>query len=166
MDFVLRDAKVEDFNRILILNESLVHFLSEMDKERLVLLDQTSTLHKVVEAEGKVVAFLLGFREKADYDSVNYQWFNEHYEKFLYVDRIVVDVNYHHLGIGKELYNFIKAYAKEENIPRITAEIDIKPENPISLAFHKKNGFIEVGQNVIYGGKKVVSLQCLELDQQ
>lgn len=162
MKLNIRQAKLEDFESILKLNESLVHFLSPMDKERLILLDKNAAVHKVVEVDDEIGAFLLAFRENANYDSVNYQWFNEQYESFLYIDRIVVGTSYHHSGIGKELYKFIKSYAKEQMIPRITAEIDIKPENPISLAFHKKNGFCEVGQQVIYDGKKVVSLQCLE----
>lgn len=164
MDYIIRTAEQKDFQRIVELNESLVHFLSPMDLERLSLLDQNSDLHKVVVADHKVVAFLLAFRENADYDSVNYKWFNETYDQFLYIDRIVVDTEYHHYGIGKQLYAFITEYAKENHINRVTAEIDIKPENPVSLAFHKKNGFVEVGQQQIYGGKKVVSLQCKTIE--
>lgn len=164
MDFIIRTAEQRDFKRIVELNESLVHFLSPMDLDRLSILDQSSDLHKVVEVDEKVVAFLLAFRENTDYDSVNYQWFNETYDQFLYIDRIVVDTEYHHLGIGKQLYDFISEYAKANQIHRVTAEIDIKPENPVSLAFHKKNGFVEVGQQQIYGGKKVVSLQCKTIE--
>lgn len=158
--FSIRPAEEKDYDSIVALNASLVHFLSPMDKERLRLLDKNSDLHYVVTDDERVVAFLLAFREHADYDSVNYKWFNDHYETFLYIDRIVVDSDYHSMGIGKQLYTFIDDYARQHKISRITAEIDIKPENPVSLKFHEKNGFEEVGQQSIYDGKKVVSLQC------
>jgi predicted GNAT superfamily acetyltransferase len=40
--------------------------------------------------ERTIAAFLLAFREGAGYDSVNYRWFAQRYERFLYVDRVVV----------------------------------------------------------------------------
>jgi hypothetical protein len=53
--------------------------------------------------------------------------------------------------------------AKENTYPFLLAEIDLEPENPKSLSFHKKFTFKEVGRQSINDGKKLVSLQVLEL---
>ncbi len=47
----------------------------------------------VIEVDGIVEAFVLTIREDKAYDSVNYLWFSDHYDRFLYIDRVVVSVN-------------------------------------------------------------------------
>lgn len=161
--FFIRPAEPKDYEDILRLNEELVHFLSPMDRDRLAHLDQQSELHLVVAEGDKVLAFCLTFREGADYDSVNYQWFAKHYPSFLYVDRVVVDVNVQASGLGKLLYEEVFRHARATGVPIVTAEIDIEPPNPVSLKFHEKFGFHEVGRQEVAGGKKIVSLQVAEL---
>lgn len=39
-----------------------------------------------------VEAFVLTFKEGSEYDSVNYLWFENTYENFMYVDRVVVSL--------------------------------------------------------------------------
>ena len=154
------DAKQEHYEEILKLNEELVHFLSPMDMEKFKKMSEETILNKVVIEEGEVAAFLMAFSQGKQYDSVNYKWFDKKYEKFLYVDRIVISPKQHRKGIGKELYNYVFDYAKENNFTVITCEIDIKPINEVSLAFHESMGFKEVGRQEIKGGEKVVSLQA------
>jgi predicted GNAT superfamily acetyltransferase len=158
-DVAIRPAGPEDFDRILELNEESVHFLSPLTREKLEHLDNQAELHKVAVAEGEVVAFCLAFREGADYDSVNYRWFADHYSSFLYVDRVVVDLKKQGLGLGSLLYEEVFRYAKETGVPLVTAEIDIEPPNPVSLKFHEKFGFHEVGRQEVVNGTKIVSLQ-------
>jgi predicted GNAT superfamily acetyltransferase len=45
----------------------------------------------------------------------------------------------------------------------VTAEIDIEPPNPVSLKFHERFGFKEVGKQAVAGGKKIVSLQAAKI---
>ena len=86
----LRDANPADFTDILRLNAEAVHFLSPLDPLRLTWLHSMAVYHRVVEWQGRVEAFLLGFREGSAYDSPNYGWFAARYPQFLYIDRIVV----------------------------------------------------------------------------
>lgn len=160
--YEIRNYKDEDMSRVLELNESLVHFLSPLDQEKLHHLIDQSEMMKVVEVNGRVEAFVLTFSEGKDYDSVNYLWFANKYDRFLYVDRIVVGEAMHGKGIGKQLYQFVFDYAKDNDFSRVTAEIDIEPANPGSLVFHKKFGFEEVGRQSVAGGKKIVSLQSAQ----
>lgn len=167
-EIVLRPATPADYGEILRLNEESVQFLSPMDLDRLKVLEKASDLLWVAEnketvSNGKIGAFIIGFREGADYDSVNYRWFESRYDNFLYIDRIVVDIGAREIGFGKIIYDAIFEYAKENAVERITAEIDIEPENPISLKFHQKYGFKEVGRQEVAGGTKTVSLQAAKL---
>lgn len=160
---ILRQSTPKDLERILALNEESVHFLSPLTKEKLEkLINQSEMLH-VIEVEGCVEAFVLTIREGQDYDSVNYLWFTERYHQFLYIDRVVVSVKMHGMGLGQMLYESVFKHAKAIGVPFITAEIDINPPNPGSLRFHEKFGFKEVGKQSIAGGKKVVSLQAVDM---
>jgi len=160
---MIRNAIADDFPAILALNAESVHFLSPLDAMRLRDLHAQSAYHRVVEHEEKVAAFLLAFREGADYDSPNYRWFAQRYAQFLYIDRIVVAATARGLGFGAQLYDDILAFAAGTNAARLTAEFDVEPPNPVSAAFHQRYGFREVGTQWIDGDKKQVSLQAREL---
>jgi hypothetical protein len=161
---MIRNATPDDFPAILALNAESVHFLSPLDAVRLRLLHAQAAYHRVVEHEQKVAAFLLAFRQGAGYDSPNYRWFAQHYARFLYIDRIVVDASARGLGFGAQLYEDILMFAAATNAARLTAEFDVEPPNPVSAAFHQRFGFREVGTQWIGGDKKQVSLQAREVD--
>src|SRR5512139_181136 len=154
-----RPATVQDFDAVLSLNAESVHFLSPLDRDRLIHLDAQAALHQVLESGGRVVAFILAFREGADYDSVNYRWFSARYERFLYVDRVAVSSGLQGSGLGRVLYESVFALARRSNVPVVTCEYDVDPPNPISARFHARFGFSEVGRQPVGGGKKWVSLQ-------
>lgn len=159
----LRPATANDFDAILALNEESVHYLSALDRDRLVALDQACARHSVIQRHGLVVAFMLVFREGATYDSVNYRWFDEHYDRFLYIDRIVVSTKIHAKGAGSLLYEDLFSVARATAVPTLTCEIDIEPPNVVSARFHAKLGFQEIGRQAVAGGKKTVSLQVLNV---
>lgn len=160
---MLRDATTDDFPAILALNEAFVSVLSPLDLGRLLRLHHEAALHRVVEAQGAVVAFLLALREGLGYDSPNYRWFAQRYPRFLYVDRIVVAGGTQARGAGTQLYRDAYGYARRHGLPAITCEFDIAPPNPASEQFHRKLGFREVGRQSLYDGRKAVSLQALDV---
>ncbi|HZK09827.1 MAG TPA: GNAT family N-acetyltransferase [Clostridia bacterium] len=155
----MRKYEKKDCDRVLEINKELVHFLSPLTKEKLNSLIDQSEMFNVVEIDGLVEAFVLTFREGKKYDSINYLWFSEHYERFLYIDRVVVSSKMHGKKLGKLLYESVFIHARQTGVDCVAAEIDIEPPNPGSLLFHKKFGFKEVGQQKVAGGKKLVSLQ-------
>lgn len=159
----IRSATPEDYEHILRLNEESVHFLAPLSKEKLAHLHRQSEILKVVEADGLVEAFVLALREGKEYDSVNYTWFAGIYDKFLYIDRVVVSLKQQSYGLGKLLYEEVFRHAELTQIPVITAEIDIEPPNPVSLKFHERFGFKEVGRQPVADGKKIVSLLAAQL---
>jgi predicted GNAT superfamily acetyltransferase len=160
---IIRDAMHSDFAQILRLNEESVHFLSPLTPERLDALHNEAAYHRVMEDDGHAVAFLLAFRETADYDSPNFLWFTERYDNFLYVDRIVVALACQGKRIGDRMYDDLFSHARQQCVARVTCEFDIDPPNDASRRFHERRGFSEVGTQAVAGGKKRVSLQAVFL---
>ena len=154
----IRDIAEADIPVVLDLNLESVHFLSPLARERLEALLAQSAYHKVLEHNGRIVAFILTFCADADYDSPNFLWFKSRYPSFLYIDRLVVREGFRNKGFGKMLYQDLMAYCRERKLPRITCEVDIVPPNPVSLRFHQAGGFREVGSQWPYDGKKQVAL--------
>src|SRR4051812_43360911 len=87
---MIREATPADFAAVLALNAESEHYLSPLNPARLAHLHRQAQYHRVIEINAQVVAFLLVIGPGADYDSVNYQWFAQRYDCFLYIDRVVV----------------------------------------------------------------------------
>ncbi len=158
-----------DFPAVLALNAESVHFLSPMAPEHLAHLHAQAAYACVVQTGstvgGGVAAFLLAFREGADYASPNYQWFAQHQPRFLYIDRVVVSLAHQGQGLGALLYNDLFAFARSNGMDAVSCEFDIDPPNEASRRFHQRFGFREVGTQWVAGGKKQVSLQQALLHQ-
>lgn len=145
------------------MNQKDVEMLSELDRTMLEKMDEMSEIFNVFEIESKAAAFILAFKDGCEYWSDNYRYFDENYSNFIYIDRIVIDESLRKQGIARKLYENIFKYASQKNYDYLCAEIDIKPEyNYPSMKFHKKMGFVEVGQRI---SKKTitVSLQIREI---
>ena len=159
----VRPMNEADLQNALALNEELVHFLSHLEMENLEHLWDASAVSLVVEEKGAFAGFLLAFREGADYDSINYKWFEANYPTFLYVDRVVITPNTQSGGLGTAFYNEVFRIASETGVPVVTAEYYVVPPNVISEKFHTRFGFEEVGRQKTADGKKTVSLQVAKV---
>jgi uncharacterized protein len=156
---MLRDAQAQDHPAVVSLNDGSVHFLSPMDGPRLARLVRAACYFRVAEAEKTVVAFLLAFRKGADYDSPNFQWFNQRFDDFVYIDRVVVDPKFRNKDIAKNFYKDLEKFAVSCGVFRLTCEVDVSPPNPVSLKFHDAWGFREIDRHAPYDGSKIVSLR-------
>jgi len=154
----IRDLAKRDWPAVLRLNEESVHFLAPMDEAKLAKWSVAAFCFRVVEMDGQVAAFLLAFRKGDDYAGVNFVWFAERYDDFVYVDRIVVAPDFRGRKLAGRLYDDLEAFARARAIPRVTCEVNVEPPNPVSLRFHEKRGFEEVGREA-YAGKIVAMLQ-------
>lgn len=159
MSMELRPAHPHDFPAVLGLNHESVHFLSPLTSERLARLHADAALHLVAGHDGQVAAFVLAFREHAEYVGSNYRWFAERYPRFLYVDRVVVGSTLRGQGAGRQLYEHVFFVARRDEVPLVCCEFDIDPPNPASAAFHARFGFSEVGRQAVADGRKQVSMQ-------
>jgi uncharacterized protein len=161
----VRPMNEDDLENVLALNEELVHFLSHLDMAKLEHLWDASAISLVLEEKGAFAGFLLAFREGAEYDSINYKWFEASYPKFLYVDRVVISPDSQSGGLGTAFYNEVFRIARETDVPVVTAEYYVVPPNVVSEKFHTRFGFEEVGRQQTADGKKTVSLQVAEVSE-
>ena len=161
---MIRHALKKDCEKILLLNQKDVEMLSPLDTDLLTKMDGLCELFDVIEIDGEVAAFILAFRDRCEYWSDNYKWFQDNCSNFIYIDRIVIDESFRRQGLAQKLYEHVFEHAKSEGCDLVCAEIDIEPEyNHSSMNFHKKMGFKEIGKRL---SKKTitVSLQIRELD--
>jgi hypothetical protein len=103
-----------------------------------------------------VDAFLIAMDQDSPYQSVNFHWFRQRHERFLYIDRIVTAREARGLGLGKALYADLFACAQEQDYPLVGCEVNFDPPNSVSDAFHKALGFKEAGRASIHDGEKMV----------
>lgn len=160
MSSLLRPITPADHPRVLTWNHEHVELLSEMDEDRLVTLLGWTDLGSVVVDGGRDVGFVLTFPSGTAYDSENYRWFGARYPAFYYLDRIVVDPAVRRTGVGSRLYDEIEERARAL-APVMCLEVNLDPPNEPSLAFHRRRGFVEVGQDTATG--HLVSLMAKEL---
>jgi predicted GNAT superfamily acetyltransferase len=118
-----------------------------------------ATLFRVAEVEGALAGYLIAFG--AGFASIGdeYAWFSARYESFLYVDQIAVAGNAWRRGIGSALYADLEGEAARRDVPRIVCEVNLRPPNPRSLAFHARRGFEEVGRMEVSDGRFVALLE-------
>ena len=101
-------------------------------------------------------AFLIAFDQDAHYDNTNFNWFGTRYDRFVYVDRIVVSESLRGAGAAQKLYEHLFALVASAGRDWVVCEINSDPPNPISDAFHEKMGFKEVGHAVLADRQKSV----------
>jgi predicted GNAT superfamily acetyltransferase len=97
------------------------------------------------------------------YQSMNYRWFSENFEQFLYIDRIMVSPDFRRRGVATLIYDELGQVCQQAGLQRLTCEVNIMPPNPGSLALHESIGFIQAGTQKTDGGKKEVSLLVKEV---
>ena len=139
--------------RILRLNNANARETSPLDADKLAWMIAAARVATVVEAGA---AFLLAFDQDADYDGWNFIWFRERLDAFLYVDRVVVGENHRRLGLGRLLYDDCFRRASDLGHRRIACEVNVRPPNPVSDAFHAEFGFAEVGRGMTGDAAKLV----------
>lgn len=112
----------------------------------------------LVADDGEPAGFVIALAPGLDYPSENYAWFSARSSDFLYVDRIVLAPRLQGRGVGPRLYDAVEEAARVDGASEITCEVNVRPPNPGSLAFHTRLGFVEVGRQATKGGAVEVAL--------
>jgi predicted GNAT superfamily acetyltransferase len=137
----LRDTDVAD---VLTLNEANVVKLAPMDEARLHELRALADRFDVLEVDGAFAGFVVTFAPGAAYDSENYRWFAARHRSFYYLDRIVLHEDFRRRGLGGFVYDEMERVAALYQ--RLDLEVNLVPRNEVSLAFHARRGYVEVGR--------------------
>ena len=159
-DPTIRDLTAADLDEVVRLNNSATPAVPHASAAELAdLIDSADHTLAVPDAEGVgLIGFLIGFDPGSDYRSVNYRWFASRGVDGLYVDRLVVDERCRGRRIGQALYDRVFQLARAAGRAEVTCEVNVRPPNPGSMAFHSRLGFVEVGRQATKGGSVEVAL--------
>lgn len=163
-DIAIRDAVPDDFSFIVACNAIAEVHTSAMDVDRLAMLSDLAWYFRVITVNGDSAGFLLAMRENAHYQNDNFAFFASRFDRFLYIDRIVISPNFAGLKLGSLFYQDLFQLAKTASVPHIVCEYNIQPPNEPSRRFHDKFGFKQLDTQWLDGGRKQVSLQSVEID--
>lgn len=151
---MIRTLRTKDLELIHKWNQSTVPKVNSLTFEEFRLQSVNCTYSYIqCSTDSMPVGFIFLYDEKTEYDSLNYLYFKSRYQKFLYVDRIIIAGEHQKKGYGQQLYDFV---IDTHNPDIFCCEVNITPPNRQSLSFHHKYGFKEIGQQNVYN--KVVSL--------
>ena len=153
MDIVA--LSTSDIDAMWAINEQGLPGTGKVSKEEIAKLLGFSSLSVGAYDQGELLGFVICLPPKTGYGSLNYAWFNEHYDSFVYVDRIAVAKKQRNKGVGSVLYNHVVSYSKQHGAP-VAAEVNREPPNPGSMRFHHRFGFEEVG--VLHHAEKSVTM--------
>ena len=126
------------------INEEGLPGTGQVSHEEMADLLSLSELAVGVFEDNQLRGFVLCLLPKTRYGSLNYAWFNQRYEEFLYVDRVAVAELHRDREIGTLLYRHVIEYAEQLACP-VAAEVSLKPPNPGSIRFHHRHDFTEIG---------------------
>lgn len=154
----VRDATAADHAAVLALNNAHTPHVNALSAEQFAWLSVHAGYFRVAEdAEGLAGFVLCVPSGLADYWSENYRWFTERFDAFLYLDRVVVVPRLRRAGVGRALYDDLHATVARA-WPRVTLEVNLRPPNPGSVAFHEAMGYVPVGVREYDDGSKAVQM--------
>ena len=160
-DLIIRDLGPTDIEAATAINNANTPAVGEADAEHLAhLLGQSVIALAAVTPGDELAGFCIVLGPGADYGSVNYRWFTERYDDFVYLDRVAVAETARNAGVGTALYAEVERRAAA---PWFLLEVNLRPRNDGSLRFHHRLGFREVGQQETDYGI-LVSLLAKPLD--
>ncbi len=160
----LRSYQPDDLVAIHSINEAAVPAVGSETMAALGRIADQSLIALVAHEGDEVAGFCLVLAPEADYGSMNFRWFQGRYDDFVYLDRVAVAPAFHRRGLGRTMYGEVERLAAERrpSATAFTLEVNIRPRNDQSLAFHAELGFAEVGQReTAYG--TLVSLMAKSL---
>ena len=145
---LLRDYRPDDLPALHVINEASYPGVGTETFESFVHIASESVIVLVAEVDGELAGFCMLLEPDADYDSINFIWFNEQYDDHVYLDRVAIAERFHRKGIGRAMYTEVERLLAERcaNAKWLALEVNLEPRNDQSLGFHEALGFREVGQ--------------------
>lgn len=145
---MLRAYRPDDLTVIHAINDAEVPAVGEETPEALAHIAAESVVALVAEIDDEIAGFCMVLAPGADYGSKNYEWFAERYDDFVYLDRVAISPDHQRRGVGQALYAEVERLGLERrpSATTFTLEVNLRPRNEQSLAFHAKLGFAEVGR--------------------
>jgi predicted GNAT superfamily acetyltransferase len=156
-EFTLRPGTAADAAAVLALNNASVPHVNALTADTLAQIVAMSAHYTVAEDADGILGFVLCLPSGRAYWSENYAWFAERYADFLYLDRVAVQPRAHRRGVGRALYDDLHARTADR-WPCIALEVNLRPPNAVSDAFHVAMGYEAVGVRTYDDDTKAVRM--------
>ena len=158
-NFRLRVMREADLPAVRALNDAAAPAINPLTEDELSALFEMCDVRLVsTDRNHELLAFVLSMGPGQPYTSENYRWFEDRGVRHQYVDRVVVSPLAKGTGIGRALYESVFERARERGASEVTAEVNIRPLNPGSVAFHERLGFRQLAEQETRSGSVRVSL--------
>ena len=154
----MRALSLDDVEVMWAINEEGLPGTGQVSAQELAALLDLASYSIGAFDDGGMLGFVICLPPATAYGSLNYAWFNQRYDAFLYVDRIAVATDHRNRGVGSALYSQVMAEANQQAVP-VAAEVNLVPPNPGSVRFHHRFNFVEVG-TLDHGEKAVTMFLC------
>ena len=154
----IRNLTHADVEAMWVINEDGLPGTGQVSPAELIALLDLASFAVGAFQDNSMLGFVICLPPRTTYGSLNYAWFNQRYDAFLYVDRIAVATDHRNRGVGSALYSQVIAEANEQAVP-VAAEVNLVPPNPGSVRFHHRFNFVEVG-TLDHGEKAVTMFLC------
>lgn len=123
-------------------NQEFVHWLSPLDAAGLaVLLGHADYARQI--ADGQAAA--IGYDGGGTYRHKHIDYLSARLDRYFYIDRIIIGAAAQGQGLGRALYGDIEDCARARGYTHIACEVNTRPDNPDSHAFHRTLGFAAFG---------------------
>lgn len=123
-------------------NERFVHWLSPLDGVDLTeLLGHADYARQVHAGEGALIAY----DGHGPYRHKHVDWLSARLDSYFYIDRIVIGAAAQSQGAGRLLYADVEVAARLRGHSHIACEVNTRPDNPGSHAFHVALGYKAIG---------------------
>jgi len=158
-NFRLRVMREADLPQVRELNDAAAPAINPLTEEELAALFTMCDVRLVAtDRNHRLLAFMLSMGTGQPHTSENYRWFEERGIRHQYIDRIVVSPLAKGTGIGRALYESVFERARERGASEVTCEVNVRPVNPGSIAFHERLGFRQLAEQETRGGTVRVAL--------
>jgi hypothetical protein len=155
----MRVMSINDVPAVTALNNTAYPAVTTLTEAETTALFELCNIRLVAtNRDHEVTAFLLSLGMGKDYDSENYRWFEERGVRHQYIDRIVVGSSAKGTGIGRALYESVFEHARQCGANEVTCEVNVRPPNPGSMAFHERLGFRRLSEQETKDGAIRVAL--------
>lgn len=159
-EIALRAPEPEDLDALIALSNAHAREIGTITRKAFVELVANSFRTRMTPTRD---AFLIALADWAPAIAPNYRWFAARFERFVYVDRVVVVEPVRGRGFGRLLYRDLMEVALRARHTTICCEVNVDPPNPVSDAFHAALGFTEIGRCFLPDRGKTVRYLVREL---
>ena len=135
---MIGEITAEHHAEILKNNARFVHWLSPLEEAELAALLGLATYTRQIDGGAGA---LIGYAHDVDYDHKNLAWLRPRFDKFYYIDRVIIAEDAQGKSYGRRLYEDFEDEARKRGLPRLVCEVNTKPDNPGSHRFHERMGF-------------------------